>query len=152
MCVSGGFSQSQSHMLYARDNIIMCNQHTYKLCVCVCCVVPSNVHARSHKPTNLFKSNSYSKSCTHMYLTGSTVIQTITMVEIIHAHFSVVCMYVYDCLLYLHHRLHPKTVNFVAVEILTSQMYQLFFPYISWDKYYQTPTLFMVVLFTKWPS
>ena len=45
-----------------------------------------------------------------------------------------------------------KTVVFVAAKISTSQMYQLFLPYISWDKYHQTPSYtFLVVLFCKWP-
>ena len=45
-----------------------------------------------------------------------------------------------------------KTVVFVAAKISTSQMYQLFLPYISWDKYHQMPSYtFLVVLFSKWP-
>ena len=37
-------------------------------------------------------------------------------------------------------------VSFVAAEISTQKMYQLFFPYISWDKYHHTPILLMVIL------
>ena len=39
-----------------------------------------------------------------------------------------------------------KTASLLAAKILTSQTYQLFFPNISWGKY-QTPILFMVILF-----
>ena len=56
------------------------------------------------------------------------------------------------CLLYLQHKFWLKTVSFVAAEISTRQTYQLFFPYISWDKYYHTPILLMVVLSSKRPS
>ena len=37
-----------------------------------------------------------------------------------------------------------KTVGFVAAKISTCQTYQLFFPYISWDKYHHTPIIVMV--------
>ena len=42
-----------------------------------------------------------------------------------------------------------KTVSFVAAEICTRKMYQLFFPYILWDKYHHPPVSFMIVLFSK---
>ena len=32
-----------------------------------------------------------------------------------------------------------KTASLLATEISTLQMYQLLFPYISWDEYHQTP-------------
>ena len=50
------------------------------------------------------------------------------------------------CLLHLQHKFWLKAVGFVAAEILTCQMYQLFFPCISWDKYHHTPILVMVIL------
>ena len=56
------------------------------------------------------------------------------------------------CLLFLQYKFWLKTVSFVAAEISTRQTYQLFFPYISWDKYYHTPILLMVVLSSKRPS
>ena len=52
------------------------------------------------------------------------------------------------CLLYLQHKFWLKTVSFVAAEISTHQMYQLFFRGI----YYHTPILLMVVLSAKKPS
>ena len=56
------------------------------------------------------------------------------------------------CLLYLQHKFWLKTVSFVAAEISTRKTYQLFFPYISWDKYHHTPILLMVILSSKRPS
>ena len=54
-------------------------------------------------------------------------------------------------LVYLQHKFWLKMEGFVAVKISTSKMYQLFSPYISWDKYYHTPILipFMVDLSSK---
>ena len=52
-------------------------------------------------------------------------------------------------LFYLQHKFWFKTVSFVAAEISTQKMYQLFFPYISWNKYRHAPVLFMIVLFSK---
>ena len=40
-------------------------------------------------------------------------------------------------------------VIFVVAEILTQKTYQLFFPYILWDKYPHTPILLMVILSSK---
>ena len=42
-----------------------------------------------------------------------------------------------------------KMVSFVAAEILVCHTYQVFFQYISWDKYHHTPILFMAVLLSK---
>ena len=55
------------------------------------------------------------------------------------------------CLLYMQYKFWLKT-GFVAAEISTCQMYQLFFPYISWDKYRHTPILVMVILSSNRPS
>ena len=45
-----------------------------------------------------------------------------------------------------------KMVSFVAAEISIQKMYQLFFPYISWEKYHHTPILLMIILSSKRPS
>ena len=45
---------------------------------------------------------------------------------------------------YLEHKFWLNTVYYVAAEILTYQMYQLFSPYISWNEYHHTPILFMI--------
>ena len=38
--------------------------------------------------------------------------------------------------------------KFVVAEISSSQTYQLFFPYIMWDKYHDTLVYFIIVLFS----
>ena len=55
------------------------------------------------------------------------------------------------CFLYWQHKFWPIMASLLETKISTSQTYQLFFPYISWDQYHQKPILFMVVLFSKWP-
>ena len=53
------------------------------------------------------------------------------------------------CLLYLQHNFWLITIRFVAAKFLTTKTYQLFFSYISWNKYRHTPVPFMIVLFSK---
>ena len=50
------------------------------------------------------------------------------------------------CLFYLQHKFWFKTVSFVAAEISTQKTYQLFSPYISWNKYHRTPILVTEIL------
>ena len=54
-------------------------------------------------------------------------------------------------LLYLQHKFWPKTASLLAAEFQPPKHISCFFPYVSWDKYHQTPILFMSVLFSKWP-
>ena len=42
-----------------------------------------------------------------------------------------------------------KMASFMVAKISTYQTYQLFFPYISWDKCHHIPVLLMVILSTK---
>ena len=45
------------------------------------------------------------------------------------------------CLLYLQHKFWLKMESLLVAKISTSQMCQLLFSYVSWDKYHQTPIL-----------
>ena len=54
-----------------------------------------------------------------------------------------------SCILYLQQKFWLKTLSFVVDQISSSRIYHLFFPYALWDKYHQTPILFMVILFSK---